>query len=311
MDNNYKDRIEIVIQYIKENSSQKLNLDRLADVSNFSKYHFTRIFTSIVGVTPVAFLNRERLQKAVYLLTETNKTILDISIQCGFESVSTFNAVFKKHYGKTPGVVRNRIRKDSNISSFFSNKQEELFPYENYNRNGKNNILRRAWENMITIKQLPEYEVAYVRHVGSYLHTYVAWDKLGRWASDQGLTPENHHFIGISLDDGNFVEELACRYDACVTLPSGYERQQSNTQVEFKTLSGGMYAVYSYYDTIDKFVLAYQNVFSLWLPNSEYDADDRPCLEFCMNDPAKDKEGKCKVDLYVPIKKMKIEAVKA
>ncbi|WP_233281156.1 GyrI-like domain-containing protein [Paenibacillus algicola] len=39
------------------------------------------------------------------------------------------------------------------------------------------------------------------------------------------------------------------------------------------------------------------------LLNSEYDADDRPCLEFCINDPAKDKEGKCKVDLYIPIKK--------
>ncbi|MEK4062484.1 GyrI-like domain-containing protein [Paenibacillus sp. FSL H3-0321] len=101
----------------------------------------------------------------------------------------------------------------------------------------------------------------------------------------------------------NLVEEFACRYDACVTLPNGFERSGHTKHVEFKTLSGGMYAVYPYYDTIDKFVLAYQNVFSLWLPNSEYDADDRPRLEFCMNDPAKDKEGKCKVDLYIPVKK--------
>lgn len=303
MNNDYKDRMDKVIKYIEENSNQKLNLDILAGVSNFSKYHFTRIFTSIVGVTPVAFVNRARLQKSVYLLVETNKTILEISNHCGFESVSTFNAVFKKHYSQTPSVVRNNVRKNSNFSSDLSNKQEELFPLEVYNRNRENQLLKRAWENMISIKELPEYEVAYVRHVGSYLDTHIAWDKLGRWTKQQGLTPKNHFFIGISLDDGNFVEEHACRYDACVTLPSGFEKHELTRQVEFKILSGGIYALYPYYDTIDKFVLAYQSVFSLWLPNSEYDADDRPCLEFCMNDPAMDKEGKCKVDLYIPIKK--------
>ncbi|WP_019639817.1 AraC family transcriptional regulator [Paenibacillus fonticola] len=303
MINDYKERIDRVVKYIEDNSNQKLNLDILAGVSNFSKYHFTRIFTSIVGVTPVAFVNRERLQKAVYLLVETNKTILEISNQCGFESVSTFNALFKKHYSKTPSDVRNNLRKNSNFSLHLSNKQEELFSLQDYNRKKENGLLKRAWENMITIKQLPEHEVAYVRHVGSYLDTHVAWDKLGRWASQQGLTSENQHFIGISLDDGNLVDEFACRYDACVTLPSGFDRQEHKMHVEFKTLPGGMYALYSYYDTIDRFVLTYQNVFGLWLPNSEYDADDRSCLEFCLNDPAKDQEGKCKVDLYIPIKK--------
>ncbi|WP_256761805.1 GyrI-like domain-containing protein [Cohnella sp. WQ 127256] len=303
MNNDYKDRIDRVIKYIEENRNQRLNLDILAAVSNFSKYHFTRIFTSIVGVTPVAFVNQERLQKAVHLLVETNTPILEISNQCGFESASSFNALFKKHYNKTPSDVRNSVRKNSNFSLHLSNMQEELSPLQDYNRNRENQLLKRAWENMITIKQLPEHEVAYVRHVGSYLDTHVAWDKLGRWASQQGLTPNKHHFIGISLDDGNLVDEFACRYDACVTLPSGFERHEHKIHVDFKTLSGGMYALYPYYDTIDRFVLAYQNVFNLWLPNSEYDADDSPCLEFCMNDPAKDKEGKCKVDLYIPIKK--------
>jgi AraC family transcriptional regulator len=303
MINDYKDRMDRVVNYIEENSNQILNLDILAGVSGFSKYHFIRIFTSIVGMTPIAFVNRERLQKSVYLLAETNKTILEISNQCGFESVSTFNALFKKHFSKTPSEIRNRVRKNSNFSLHFSNKQEEISPFEDYNKNGKNHLLRRAWENMISIKELPEYEVAYVRHVGSYLDTRDTWEKLGRWATEQGITPKDHYFIGISLDDGNLVEEFACRYDACVTLPSGFEKHEQKAYVEFKTLSGGMYALYPYYDTIDKFVLAYQSVFGLWLPNSEYDADDRPCLEFCMNDPFTDKEGKCKVDLYIPIKK--------
>ncbi|MFC9712445.1 GyrI-like domain-containing protein [Paenibacillus sp. NPDC056933] len=303
MNNEYKDRLDKVIQYIRQNSHQKLNLDMLADVSGFSKYHFTRIFTSLEGVSPIAFVNRERLQKAVYLLGENKRTILEISNHCGFESVSTFNALFKKHFGKTPSEVRNNIGKHSNYPLHFSKQQEELSSLGDYNRNGRNHLLERAWKKMITIKELPDYEVAYVRHVGSYLHTHVAWEKLGRWASEQGITPNDHYFIGVSLDDGTFVEEWACRYDACVTLPRGFEKLPHQGQVEFKTLSGGMYAVYPFYDTIDHFVLAYESVFGLWLPNSEYDADDRPSLEFCMNDPAKDEQGKCKIDLCIPIKK--------
>jgi DNA gyrase inhibitor GyrI len=46
------------------------------------------------------------------------------------------------------------------------------------------------------------------------------------------------------------------------------------------------------YDTMDRFVLPYQSVFNLWLPNSEYDVDSKPCLEFLINNPVKDKERK-------------------
>lgn len=100
MNNDYKDRMDRVIKYIEENSNQKLSLDILADVSNFSKYHFARIFTSIVGVTPVAFVNQVRVQKAVYLLVETAMPILQISNECGFESVSTFNALLRSTMAK-------------------------------------------------------------------------------------------------------------------------------------------------------------------------------------------------------------------
>lgn len=299
----YRERIDTVTKYIVNHSRQKLTLDELADISGFSKYHFTRIFSAVTGMTPIAFVNRERLQRAVRLLAETNQTVLDIAAQCGFESVSTFNGLFKKHYSKTPSQVRNGVRKNRNFPILSSNKPEDCSLNVDYNQHRDNPLLRRAWESMVTIKELPAYEVAYVRHVGSYLDTRGAWDKLGKWASGQGFTPDRHYFIGISLDDGNLVEEFACRYDACVTVPKGFDRLGHEGMVEFKALSGGLYAVYPYYDTVANFVLAYQTVYSLWLPNSGYEADDRPCLEFCLNDPAQDPEGKCKVDLYIPVKK--------
>ncbi|MEK4324586.1 AraC family transcriptional regulator [Paenibacillus sp. FSL R7-0312] len=302
MNLDYRERIDKVIAYIEEHSSQPLKLDTLAEISHFSKFHFSRIFTAMVGVTPMVFVNRKRIQHSLVLLTETNKTILEVAGQCGFESVSVFNAHFKRYYGCTPGSIRNSSRKNSNFASSFSNIQAESASLADYNRARSNPLLRRAWDSMVEIRQIPEMEVAYIRHIGSYLDTYSAWDKLSRWADQHGLHAGNQQFIGISLDDGDLVEESACRYDACVTVPEGFEQGAHRPQVEFKTVSGGMYAVYSYYDTVDKLVLAYDSMFSVWLPRSGYEADDRPCLEFCLNDPMKDQQGKCKVDLYIPIR---------
>lgn len=302
MNHSYEDQINNVIQYIEHNSHRKLSLDTLADVSNFSKYHFTRIFSAYVGVTPVAYVNQVRLQMSIPMLLETNKTILEVASQCGFESISTYNALFKKRYCLTPSEMRSSARKDRNFSLYASNKGEEIAPEETYNGVRNNSLLERAWSSMITIKQIPDVAVAAVRHVGSYMETREAWNKLGEWVEQQGLTLYHPRYIGISLDDGNFVEEHVCKYDACVTVTEEVMNSRHPSHIQFKTLSGGLYAVYRYYDTVENLVLAYQTVFGLWLPHSEYEADDRYCLEWCLNDPAKDPEGKLKVDLHIPIR---------
>lgn len=80
---------------------------------------------------------------------------------------------------------------------------------------------------------------------------------------------------------------------------------QAAEGIQFITLAGGLYGLYSFYDTIDKLGFAYQSIFSKWLPYSEYDPDERECLEFCMNNPIEDPEGKAKVDLYIPIRARK------
>lgn len=94
--NNYIDRIENVINYINSNLQNKITLDSMAEISHFSKYHFARIFYSIVGISPSAYLTRQRLKKSIVYLTENDKSILEISSLCGFESISNFNVAFKK-----------------------------------------------------------------------------------------------------------------------------------------------------------------------------------------------------------------------
>lgn len=301
--NNYVERMNRVQEYIDEHLSEKLNLDRLAEISHFSKYHFSRIFTSITGIPPMAYIMKRRLDQAAIYLRDTDKTVLEIALLCGFETASSFNSAFKRHFEKTPSELRKSIKQNSNISQFHSNKPEALGRPSHYDEVSNHNFLRRIWQMNMVIKELPDMEVAYVRHVGSYLETFKAWGKLGEWSGKHRLYPPEQTFIGISLDDPSCTEEYACRYDACVTIPESFNKDEHEPEVQYKILPGGLYAMYSFYDTIDKFGIAYQSIFGGWLPSSEYDPDDKHCLEFCMNNPAADPDGKAKIDLYIPIKK--------
>ncbi|MFJ5770096.1 GyrI-like domain-containing protein [Psychrobacillus sp. NPDC093180] len=155
----------------------------------------------------------------------------------------------------------------------------------------------------IVIKELPEYEVAFVRRVGSYFEPQDHWEKLMHWTNENGIFPPHQSFIGISLDNPEFVESDKCRHDACVTIPAGFKKEK-HSNIQFKKLDGGQYALYPFYDKPELLNLAYKYMFEQWLPNSEYEADyDRYNLEFGLNNPWEDPDGKMKVDLFVPIKK--------
>ncbi|NRG47880.1 GyrI-like domain-containing protein [Bacillus sp. CRN 9] len=154
----------------------------------------------------------------------------------------------------------------------------------------------------ITIKELPDIQVAFIRQIGSYFEPQEHWRKLINWAIDNNLYPPNQNFIGISLDNPKFVENHKCRHDACVTIPDGFDKTKY-PNMQFREIDGGNYALYEFYDTPEKLNHAYQFMFEEWLPNNKYSADEeRVSLEFNMNNPADDPFGKCKVHLYVPFK---------
>lgn len=155
----------------------------------------------------------------------------------------------------------------------------------------------------VIIKNLPSLEVAFIRRTGSYFEPQDHWGKLLNWSIENKLYPLEQSFIGISLDNPELVASHMCRHDACVTIPKNFEKEQ-HEDVQFKSVDGGLYALYQFYDEPHKLSEVYRYMYAVWLPNSEYSADyDRGNLEFCMNNVAEDLEGKLKVDLFVPIKR--------
>lgn len=104
-----EDGIKRVTAYLTENFAQKISLEEMADMAGLTPYHFTRKYKKETGVTPHQFLLSTRMSAAKYCLSNTNMTISEIAVSCGFIDESAFCYTFKKREGITP----NEYRKNS------------------------------------------------------------------------------------------------------------------------------------------------------------------------------------------------------
>lgn len=99
-------RIGAAIRAVEENAADALSLDHLAARAGMSKYHFLRTFRRVTATTPYRFLLDTRLRRAAVRLLTTKERISDLAFDCGFGDLSTFNARFKRRFGKSPGEFR-------------------------------------------------------------------------------------------------------------------------------------------------------------------------------------------------------------
>ena len=88
--------------------AQPLDIDRLAQVANVSAAHFIRTFKSTFGETPHRYLQRRRVERSMFMLCETQRSITDICLEVGFTSLGTFSRTFREIVGVTPSEYRDR-----------------------------------------------------------------------------------------------------------------------------------------------------------------------------------------------------------
>lgn len=103
--NGYKNILP-AINHIDTEYHDNITTDILASKCMMSNTNFRRVFTSICGVSPIEYLLRVRLERAVQLLHHTTLTVSEISAVCGFKDVEYFSRTFKKRMGKTASEFR-------------------------------------------------------------------------------------------------------------------------------------------------------------------------------------------------------------
>ncbi len=95
--NDYLKRINRVLDCLDTDYSQELSLELLANIANFSPYHFHRIFKGIVGESLYKYIQRIRIEKSAHNLKyQDDKSITEIAIECGFNNSASFARTFKE-----------------------------------------------------------------------------------------------------------------------------------------------------------------------------------------------------------------------
>ncbi|MBR2926776.1 MAG: AraC family transcriptional regulator [Clostridia bacterium] len=100
--------INDVVQYLEQNYSERITTASLARRFYLSEGHFCHVFKEVTGKTITGYINTLRIEKAITLLKNTDLSITDISMQCGFCDANYFTRTFKKYKGISPSSVRGR-----------------------------------------------------------------------------------------------------------------------------------------------------------------------------------------------------------
>jgi YesN/AraC family two-component response regulator len=122
--------IEAVLDYIKEHIDEPISIDTLTDIASMSKAAFFRIFKETLDISPIDYINRERVEIAKNRLVDISKSVTDICYELGYNHMTYFIRVFKKYEGITPKqfqIKQNKenIQNEKNEQAEKENKTKE------------------------------------------------------------------------------------------------------------------------------------------------------------------------------------------
>ncbi len=110
------------LQYIqRENNSSDIDIEAVAEHAGFSTDYFNRIFLAHTGFNVMEYVRFSRMKRAAHLLRTTDRDVLTIALECGYEAHESFSRAFKKHYGVTPSDYRKETEKTEAFYGDFHN----------------------------------------------------------------------------------------------------------------------------------------------------------------------------------------------
>ena len=167
----YESRMHRVVAYIDEHLDQPLDLGTLAEVANFSPFHFHRLFSAWMGETLGDYMRRRRVElAAMRLAAQPRSRVLNIALSTGFGSAEAFTRAFKSRFGCSPTawraneVAQRRAKRNPDQVKARRVRRQPLFPQ---NMKPPQPEARRQNMNVKLIDRQPA-TIAYLRYVGPY-----------------------------------------------------------------------------------------------------------------------------------------------
>lgn len=287
----YYKRIEKAIVFIECNLKNDICLDDIAEAACFSKYHFLRVFTSLVGETVWDYLRKRRITMASKELLVTNKSIIDLAIEYQFNSQEAFTRSFKSVYHVTPGQYRK-----------FSIDQIA------FGRSRLNSKRLYHIKNSIIGPRIVDVQV--LKFIGIKTKTSIANSTIVElWREflpriKEIKTKKNNMFYEITpfdkaFKDNSFTVSSVFEKMAAVEVTSFDVIPQG---MDFQSLDPGKYLVFNHIGSIHNIQLTYDFIYGTWLPNSDYQIDFRDSFEAYNDSFEGPDDNKSETEIWIPVK---------
>jgi len=274
----YVERVNRAIDHIVRNLAQPLRLEDVSQAACFSPFHFHRVFKGLLGETLNQFVKRQRLERALYLMSHApRRSLTDVALDCGFASSSDFSRSFKQRYGVPPSVF--------DLDAFRAARREEFERVLASQHGGPRLPRLPVGHNpdgfVVQLRDLPARTVAYIRVLDSYRPNAAtaACERLVAWAIERGLA--DGQWLGYMWEDPEIVALEDCRYDVALVVDD-VEPEGEIGRFEFPAMRVAEVIVRG---DIALEQRAIDWLFKTWLPQSGFVPDDQPAFEAWIGRP--------------------------
>ncbi|RLQ93588.1 AraC family transcriptional regulator [Falsibacillus albus] len=273
-------RMNNALEYIEDRLDKKIDYKELAKAAYCSEFHFSRMFSSITGVSLSEYIRRRRLTLAAFDLQKSDIRIIEIANRYGYESADSFSRAFQKTHGIKPSECRHQriqLKAYPKLSFQLTIKGDTEMEYRIESLDfelrivGRSNPVKtsRAFKKIPTLWSKAKKEGVMQELID------MSWENpkcslegiLGVCGNQAAITDEEfNYFMGVRYD-GEFPAEM----EELIIPPS--------TWAVFPNI-----------------VDAWKRLYAEWVPTSGYELADLPCIE-CYYAPGR----KPRHELWVPI----------
>ncbi len=289
MDNN-KQVIKFLIDYIEEHITEGINLESLAYTVGYSQYHLHRMFTGLVGITLHQYIKRRQLTEAAKKLIFTDKQIIQIALDAGYESQQAFTLAFKSMYKQTPQKYR---------------RKNQFNPIQlKFEVSG--NLKNLKGDRIMDIEMITKEETYLVGFKANTKKGFFViprlWNKLHKEKSRIKNRIDLDFVVGVNDYSNNSMfkeENLAFDYYAAVEVsqPEGVALDMSVLEVP-----AGKYVVFIYKGKVkDSMQSVMDYIYKEWFPQSNCQLNDKARVDFIRYGEKMDEKGNSRIEVWVPI----------
>lgn len=274
----YHARINRLIEYINNHLDQEIDLNFLAEMSGFSRWHFHRVVSAFLGEPLGAFIVRMRIETAARWLRYTDLPVKEIAYKVGYDMPSSLSKLFRQFYGISPQQYRND-------KTFVIMQPAKV---------------KADLDLQVEIKEVPAWRAIYICRRGDYRQVDYAgtWKALLEFAYAQGAELLDPSPLCIYHDDPKVTLPERLRTDICMHVspeitPKG--------EVGVKSVLGGRYAVFLYKGPYTQLQSVYDTIYAQRIPELECTLRDDPSAERYLNDPCTTDPSELLTEIYIAV----------